>query len=420
MYTFSIYLYSLLVRTAAFFGHAKAKLLAEGQKQVWTQIETRLQQGERYVWIHCSSLGEFEQGRPLMEDIRAQFPQYKILITFFSSSGYELRKNFDGADYVFYLPFDTRRNARRFIKLIHPEIIYFIKYEFWRNYLKIIKQQNIPLYLVSAIFREEQAFFKWYGGWYRKLLTAFTHFFVQNERSKELLATLGYANVTVTGDTRFDRVCRIFDRARTIPEAEQFVNGQPCIVAGSTWSSDEEMLARYINAENRNIKWIFAPHELHESQIVRLMTSVNIKAVRFSQLADKNPADYQLLVIDNFGMLSSLYRYATVAYIGGGLDENNGIHNAIEAAVYGIPVIFGRVYDEYQEAVDLVALGGAIPIGNYDEFALQLNSLLNNPEKAKKIGTVAGAFVASGRGATAKVLQASFYVANRVFVRYLT
>jgi len=407
MYTLFIHLYSFLVRLAAFFGLTKAKRLAKGQKQVWIQIQNRLQPGEQRVWIHCASLGEFEQGRPLMEDIRTQYPQYKILVTFFSPSGYELRKDYGGADYVFYLPFDTRRNARHFVNSVNPEIIYFIKYEFWRNYLKIIKNRQIPLYLVSAIFRPEQIFFKWYGGWYRKLLPAFTHFFVQNELSKELLAGIGYTNVTVTGDTRFDRVCRIFDQARQISEAEQFVNGQPCMVAGSTWPSDEEMLTRYINAENRNIKWIFAPHELHHSQINRLMESVNIKAVRYSQLQGKNPADYQLLVIDNIGMLSSLYRYATVAYIGGGLDENNGIHNALEAAVYGIPVIFGRVYDEYQEAVDLVALGGAIPIGNYDEFALQLNSLLDNSEKAEKIGKIAGAFVASGRGATARVLQES-------------
>jgi len=407
LYTLFIHLYSFVVSVAAFFGHAKAQRLMEGQKQVWTQIQTRLQQGDRRIWIHCSSLGEFEQGRPLMEDIRAAFPQYKILVTFFSPSGYELRKDYAGADGVFYLPFDTRRNARRFVQLVNPEIIYFIKYEFWHNYLKTIRRRQIPLYLVSAIFRREQVFFKWYGGWYRKLLTAFTHFFVQNEHSKELLAGIGYCNVTVTGDTRFDRVCRIFDQAKKIPEVEQFVNDHPCIVAGSSWPSDEEMLTRYINAENRPVKWIFAPHELHDSQIKRLMESTKLKAVRFSQLQGKNIADYQLLVIDNFGMLSSLYRYGALAYIGGGLDENNGIHNALEAAVYGIPVIFGWVYHEYQEAVDLVALGGAISIRNYHEFALQLNALLDNPEQAKKIGDIAGAFVASGRGATAKVLQES-------------
>jgi len=405
MYTFFIHLYSLAIRIAAFFGHVKAKRLAEGQKQVWSLIQTRLKQGEQRIWIHCASLGEFEQGRPLMEDIRAQYPHYKILLTFFSPSGYELRKDYAGADDVFYLPFDTRRNARRFVQLVHPEIVCFIKYEFWRNYMKTIKSRQIPLYLVSAIFRQEQVFFKWYGGWYRKMLTAFTHFFVQNERSKELLAGIGFSNVTVTGDTRFDRVCRIFDQARQIPEVERFVNGQTCIVAGSTWPSDEEILARYINTEKRNLKWIFAPHELHDSQINSLMESVNIKAVRYSQLQGKNPADCKLLVIDNFGMLSSLYRYATVAYIGGGLDENNGIHNALEAAVYSIPVIFGWVYGEYQEAVDLVALGGAISIKDYNEFAQNLNKLLDYPDEAKKIGDIAGAFVASGRGATAKVLE---------------
>jgi len=407
MYTFFIHLYSFVIRIAAFFGHVKAKRLADGQKQVWSLIKSRLKPGERRIWIHCASLGEFEQGRPLMEDIRAQYPQYKILVTFFSPSGYELRKDYTGADYVFYLPFDTCCNARRFVKLVQPEVIYFIKYDFWRNYLNTIKHQQIPLYLVSAIFRPKQVFFKWYGGWYRKLLSAFTHFFVQNERSGELLAGIGYTNVTVTGDTRFDRVCRIYDQKRHIPEVEQFVDGQPCIVAGSSWPSDEEMLARYINTEKRNIKWIFAPHELHDSQMNRLIESASVKAVRYSQLPDKNPADYQLLVMDNFGMLSSLYRYATVAYIGGGLDENNGIHNALEAAVYSIPVIFGWVYDEYQEAVDLVALGGAISVRNYNEFAQQLNKLLDNPGLAKKIGDFAGAFVASGRGATAKVLEKS-------------
>ena len=408
MYTFSIFLFSLTVRIAAFFGNVKAKRLAEGHKQVWTQLQTRLKPDERRIWIHCASVGEFEQGRPLMEEIRNRFPRYRIVVTFFSSSGYELRKDYSGADYVFYLPLDTRANAKRFVRLVNPEKIYFIKYEFWHNCLKYIKKRKIPLYLVSANFRPEQVFFKWYGGWYRKLLSAFTHFFVQNEPSKELLESIGFVNVSVTGDTRFDRVCRIFDQARQIPEAEHFVKGYPCVVAGSTWQSDEEMLTRYMNTEKRDVKWIFAPHEIHQNRIDRLIDTVPVKAVRYSQLSGKNPADYQLLVIDNIGMLSSLYRYATVAYIGGGLDENNGIHNTLEAAVFGIPVIFGWVYDKFQEAVDLVALGGAISIRNYNEFVLQLNDLLDNTEKLQKVGAIAGAFVASGRGATEKVIQESW------------
>jgi len=402
MYTLFIYLYSFFIRIAAFSGQTKAKRLLEGQKQVWKQLQTCLQPDEQRIWIHCASVGEFEQARPLMEDIRAQFPQYKILVTFFSSSGYDLRKDYAGADYVFYLPFDTRRNARRFLELVNPETIYFIKYEFWYNYLKIAKRRNIPLYLVSAIFRPGQAFFKWYGGWYGKLLTTVTHFFVQNEQSKELLAAIGHTNVTVTGDTRFDRVCRIFDQAQHFPEVERFVDGQICMVAGSTWAPDEKILTRYINTENRNIKWIFAPHELHENQIDHLIDSIKAKTVRYSQLSITNPADYRVLIIDNIGMLSSLYRYGTLAYIGGGFGK--GIHNTLEAAVYGIPVFFGPAYKKFQEAVDLVALGGAIPICNDNEFALKLNHLLDHPDELKKLGDIAGSFVASGRGATAKVL----------------
>ena len=405
MYSFSIFCFSISVRIAALFGHIKAKRLADGQKQIWKHLQ-RLQPDERRIWIHCASVGEFEQGRPLMEDICIQYPQYKIVVTFFSSSGYELRKNYSGAHYVFYLPFDTRRNARRFVQTVNPEKIYFIKYEFWRNYLKVIKHRQIPLYLVSAIFRPGQVFFKWYGGWYRNLLTAFTHFFVQNELSQKLLNSIGHTNLTVTGDTRFDRVCRIFDQRNSIPEVEQFVNGEPCMVAGSTWFPDEEILARYINTGNHNLKWIIAPHELHESQINRLIGSINAKTVRHSQLLKNNATDCQVLIIDNIGMLSSLYRYGTAAYIGGGFGK--GIHNTLEAAVYGIPVFFGPNCKKFHEAVDLIELGGAFTVRNYDEFALKLDDLLNNPGKKQNAGVIAGNFVASGRGATAKVLMETF------------
>ncbi len=406
MYSLIIHIYSFLVRIAASFGNVKAKQLAGGQKQVWKQMQAKLQAGEQRIWIHCASVGEFEQGRPLIEDIRARFPSYKIVVTFFSPSGYELRKNYPSADYIFYLPYDTRRNAQRFVKLVNPEKIYFIKYEFWRNYLKTIKRQHIPLYLVSANFRTNQVFFKWYGGWYRKPLKAFTHFFVQNERSKDLLAQIGFTAVTVIGDTRFDRVCRIVDQARQIPEVERFVNGQPCMVAGSTWPPDEELLTRYMNTENRMMKWIIAPHELHESQINRLIESVRAKVVRYSQLMETTPTDYQVLIIDNIGMLSSLYRYGTVAYIGGGFGK--GIHNTLEAAAYGIPVFFGPAYKKFQEAVDMVEQGAAFPISNYDELVRQLNDLLDHPDKQKQAGSIAGAFVASGRGATGKVLRETF------------
>lgn len=403
MYSFFIRLYSFSVRIAACFGNTKAKQLAAGQKEVWTHIRTKLQPGERRIWIHCASVGEFEQGRPLIEDIRTKFPEYKIVVTFFSPSGYELRKNYPGADYVFYLPYDTRRNARRFVELILPEKIYFIKYEFWRNYLQTALRKGIPTYLVSGIFRPGQVFFNRYGGWYRKPLKAFTHFFVQNGQSEELLASIGFTAVTVTGDTRFDRVCRIVDQAAEISEAKQFVDGKPCMVAGSTWPPDEELLVRCMNTERRDMKWIIAPHELHDARIDRLTESIKAPAIRFSKLPGANPADYKVLIIDNIGMLSSLYRYGTVAYIGGGFGK--GIHNTLEAAAYGIPVFFGPNYKKFREAVDLTAQGAAFPIKNYDELALQLNTLSDNPDKLKQAGTIAGAFVASGRGATETVIR---------------
>jgi 3-deoxy-D-manno-octulosonic-acid transferase len=392
---------------AALSGNIKASQLAKGQKDAWDQITSKLKADEQRIWIHSASVGEFEQGRPLIEKLRDQFPQYKIVVTFFSPSGYELRKNYSGADYIFYLPFDTSRNARRFIKLIQPKKIYFIKYEFWRNYLRVIRQQKIPLFLVSANFRTDQVFFQWYGGWYRKLLKSFTWFFVQNERSQQLLGQAGFNNVTVTGDTRFDRVCSIVDQARSLPDVAQFVQDKKCMVAGSTWPPDTDLLVRYINTENKGIKWIFAPHELHDTQIDQLIISLKIKGIRYSQLSSVDPSGYDALVIDNIGMLSSLYRYGTFAYIGGGFGK--GIHNTLEAAAYGIPVFFGPAYKKFQEAVDLVEQGGAFPIRNYEEFSKIFNTLLEYPEQLKQAGDIAGAFVASGRGATEKVIQKSMF-----------
>ncbi|MDR1864462.1 MAG: 3-deoxy-D-manno-octulosonic acid transferase [Bacteroidales bacterium] len=410
MYTFFIYVYSVAVRWLAVAGNPKARQLFGGQKEVWQQSEDKLQPGEQRIWIHCASVGEFEQGRPLMEDIREQYPSYKIVVTFFSPSGYELRKNYAGVDYVFYLPYDTPGNARRFVSRLQPQKVYFIKYEFWRNYLREISRRQIPLYLVSANFRKGQVFFKWYGGWYRRLLKTFTWFFVQNERSRILLAGAGYRNVTVTGDTRFDRVCRMVARTQNLPLVERFVQGKKCVVAGSIWSPDADMLVRYIRAESRReLKWILAPHELHEAQLEQLVQTIvagGKRAVRYSRLTEPDTAANDVLVIDNIGMLSSLYRYGTAAYIGGGFGK--GIHNILEAAVYGIPVLFGPAYKKFQEAVDLSGQGGAFPVQGYDDFSLKLNELLDDPEKSAQAGEIAGAFVASGKGATEKVMRESF------------
>ena len=402
MYSLGIYIYSFLVRVAACLGNTKAKQLSSGQKNIWNQIGSALHEGEQRIWIHAASVGEFEQARPLLEDIREKFTQYKTVVTFFSPSGYELRKNYPGADYIFYLPYDTGRNAKRFIREVKPSEVYFIKYEFWKNYLSVIRKNHIPLYLVSANFRSGQSFFKWYGGWYRKQLKAFTRFFVQNKRSADLLAGIGYHNVTVTGDTRFDRVCRIVDNARELPEIKQFVNGAQCMVAGSTWPPDENLLVRYINTGKHRMKWIIAPHELHDSQIEALMKSIAVPSIRYSRLTG-DLSRYQVLVIDNIGMLSSLYRYGSIAYIGGGFGK--GIHNTLEAAAYGIPVLFGPAYKKFQEAIDLVDQGGAFSISGYDELESRMNDLFDHSGKLSEAGRIAGAFVSSGRGATQKVIQ---------------
>ncbi|MDR1673376.1 MAG: 3-deoxy-D-manno-octulosonic acid transferase [Bacteroidales bacterium] len=389
-------------------GNAKARLLLEGQRDVWKQIDMQLVHGEQRIWIHCASTGEFEQGRPLIEALREKYPQYKLVATFFSPSGYELRKNSASTDYVFYLPYDTRRNAKRFIALVQPVKAYFIKYEFWRNYLLEIHRRRIPLYLVSANFRGGQIFFKRYGSPYKQLLRYFTWFFVQNERSRNLLVHTGFNNVTVTGDTRFDRVCRIAEQGQPLPVVERFAAGKKCVVAGSTWQPDVDMLLRYLHNGKHSLKWIIAPHELHESQIEQLITEANkkdLRAIRYSQTTGKNPSDYDVLVIDNIGMLSLLYRYGTIAYIGGGFGK--GIHNILEAAVYGLPVFFGPAYGKFQEAIDLVACGGAFPIHDYAEFARKIDELLDNEEQLLRACETAKTFVASGRGATAKVIDGS-------------
>ncbi|MDR1667825.1 MAG: 3-deoxy-D-manno-octulosonic acid transferase [Bacteroidales bacterium] len=407
MYSFLISLYALFIRAAAFAGNTKARQLAEGQKKIWTQLTAKLIPGERRIWIHCASVGEFEQGRPLIEELREKYPRFKIALTFFSPSGYELRKNYSGVDDVFYLPFDTRKNACRFVEMLLPEKVFFVKYEFWRNYLRETRRRHIPLYLISANFRKGQLFFKWYGGWYRKLLKNFAHFFVQNEHSRELLAHYGFNNVTVTGDTRFDRVCKIADEAKRLPVVEQFVQNERCLVAGSTWPADTDMLLRYIRSGKHRLKWIIAPHELHDEQIEKLMADVAagsaMKALRFSKAKDSGVEEYDVLIIDNIGMLASLYRYGTVAYIGGGFGK--GIHNILEAAAYGIPVLFGPNYGKFQEAVNLSALGGAFSVRDAVEFARLLDGLLDDPAKLLSSGTLAGRFVDSGKGATSKVLQ---------------
>lgn len=384
------------------FGNQKAKLWLQGRKGIFNNLQQQLKENERRIWVHAASLGEFEQGRPIIEKIKSEHPEFKIFLTFFSPSGYEVRKNYTGADYIYYLPADTPANARNFVDLVRPEKVLFIKYEYWYNYLSVLKKRNIPVYLCSAIFRDNQLFFKWYGGWYRQMLSLFRHFFVQNDSSRELLASIGISNVTVAGDTRFDRVFAIASQVRENADVAAFVGNHKCLIAGSTWEPDEDLLSAYINQSNFPVKFIIAPHEIHESHIERLEKAIQKTTVRFSTWKQDQTIAANVLIIDNIGMLSSLYRYGNVAYIGGGFGK--GIHNTLEAATFGLPVLFGPNYFKFQEAIDLINNGAAFSIEDVDELKTKLNALFENPVLLKDSGQKAADFVRHNIGATDKIM----------------
>lgn len=401
LYNLSIYIYYILIRFSSLFGNTKAKLWLKGREDIFERIDAALKPLEKRIWIHASSLGEFEQGRPVIEKLKELRPDYKIVLTFFSPSGYEIRKDYKGADYIFYLPLDTRQNAHKFLDLVRPEKVIFVKYEFWYNYLTTLSAKHIPLYLISANFRKNQHFFKWYGGWFRQLLGNFEHIFVQNESSAALLKSIRLSNITIAGDTRFDRVYSIASASRELPEVKNFVNGAFCIVAGSTWQPDEDLLFRYLNETSHSLKMIVAPHEIKDSAIEAMIRKINRKTVRFSRL--QNPEKADVLIIDNIGMLSSLYRYGNVAYIGGGFGK--GIHNILEAATFGLPVLFGPNYHKFQEAVNLEKEGGAFPVNNYDNLKLTLDEFIGNPAKTKTTSAISRDFVENNLGATNNILQ---------------
>ena len=403
LYNLAIRLYQVAIFMASVFGNPKAKFWIAGRKGIFKKLQTNLKPKERRIWVHAASLGEFEQGRPIIEKIKEQYPEYKIFLTFFSPSGYEVRKNYPGADYIYYLPADTPANAKRFIDLVKPEKVLFIKYEFWYNYLSTLKKRNIPVYLCSAIFRDNQLFFKWYGGWYRKVLSLFDHLFVQTDASKELLASIGFTNVTTTGDTRFDRVHDIASQAKEIAEVAAFVGNHQCLIAGSTWEPDEDLLAAYMNGATTPLKYIIAPHEIHASHIERLEKSIQKKVVRFSTWKLSQAGDPDVLIIDNIGMLSSLYRYGQTAYIGGGFGK--GIHNTLEAATFGLPVLFGPNYLKFQEAKDLITLEGAFTISNLTELKDKLDTLFSNKEYLRSAQITAGNYVKNNIGATQKIIS---------------
>lgn len=396
LYNIGISAYSLAIRLAAPFNE-KAGLLSKGRKEVWKKIHNIHRGNERLVWFHAASLGEFEQGRPVIEKLRQAEPETKILLTFFSPSGYEIRKNYTGADYILYLPADTKRNAIRFIETFRPDTAVFVKYEFWFHYLQELHNRQIPTYLISAIFRAEQPFFKSWGSLHRRMLGFFKCLFVQDEQSVKLLSDIHINHVRLTGDTRFDRVKQIADAARDIEKVAAFCNQQPAVVCGSTWPPDEDILLDYINHYTGTYKWIIVPHEIGENHIKSILDKCRKKIIRYSQIAN-NPAEYDVLVIDCIGLLSAIYRYGNIAYIGGGFGA--GIHNTLEAAVYGIPVIFGPKYQKFNEAVSLIREGGAFSIQSGTELAEVLNSLIGTPVVAETAGKKALEYVTSQLGAT--------------------
>ncbi|MDA3891777.1 MAG: 3-deoxy-D-manno-octulosonic acid transferase [Salinivirgaceae bacterium] len=402
IYNFTLFLYSILVKFASLF-NPKAKQWVEGRKNIFARIHKSLENNEDIAWFHVSSLGEFEQGRPVIEGFREKYPNFKIFLTFFSPSGYEIRKNYEGADYIFYLPVDSKRNAKKLIQLINPKVAFFVKYEFWFHYLNELNKNNIPTYIFSAIFREKQLFFKWYGGWYRKLLKCFTHLYVQNEQSKKLLAKLELNNVTVGGDTRFDRVFDLAKNAKPIELIEQFTKNSTTIICGSTWEKDEELIAQYALDNSKNLKWIIAPHEIHESHIAKIVSLFKLPLLKFSEANTENINDVTILLINNIGILSSLYRYGSLAYIGGGFGV--GIHNTLEAATFGLPVVFGPHYKRFQEACDLIEISAGFSIENYTNFVATFNSLLENDDLRKKSSDLAHNYVNKMRGGTKIILN---------------
>lgn len=437
-YTIFCRLYLLGIRIVALW-NPKAKLWVKGRKELLEKVKSAVgnrqsavgsteagtaaqdsglrTHNSQLVWMHCASLGEFEQGRPVLEALRSKYPGIKILLTFFSPSGYEVRKNYEGADYVFYLPMDSKANARRFLNIVQPDLVIWIKYEYWYHFLTALKKRKIPTLLVSGIFRPDQPFFKWYGRLHQYILESFTHLFVQTPASKDLLAGIGFSkNVTVNGDTRFDRVAAIVEKFVPLPAIETFCGKYPTVVAGSTWPEDEEELDHYANT-HPDMRFIIAPHEIHESHLKEIEKLFK-HTIRYSVLQKRVPGTVSreqqhtnTLIIDNIGMLSRLYKYATITYIGGGFGDD-GVHNVLEAAVYRKPVVFGPVYEKYVEAADLVDEGGAFPIKTALELEKVLNDLLADESAYNKACQQAGQYVHSKTGATDAVLQ--FIQENRL------
>jgi 3-deoxy-D-manno-octulosonic-acid transferase len=392
----------------------KMKLFVEGRKSVFQTLKDKIHPDDKVFWFHAASLGEYEQGLPVIEKVKEQFPHHKIVVTFFSPSGYEVRKNNAIADATVYLPLDSKANAKQFLDVVYPEKVFFIKYEFWPNYLHELKQRNISTYLISGIFRKKQVFFKWYGGFYRNALKTFDYFFVQNEKSKILLQSIGFTNVKVSGDTRFDRVVAILEKDNTLDFIEQFKNNQTTIVIGSSWPKDEELLVNFINQAANNVKFIIAPHNIKSEQISNLKSQILKKTVLYSEKEeilnqvqnDKSISldTYNVFIIDTIGILTKIYSYADIAYVGGGFG-NPGVHNILEPATFGIPIVIGSNYSHFAEATALVGLEGCISVKNQSELNEAFDLLLQNEDERYEKGHICSTFVQMNKGATNSILK---------------
>ncbi|WP_418264825.1 3-deoxy-D-manno-octulosonic acid transferase [Flavobacterium faecale] len=404
------FLYNTIISISHFFlsiiatFNPKIKLFVSGRKTVFDTLAQKINPTDKTIWFHAASLGEYEQGLPVIEKIKEQFPTHKIILSFFSPSGYEVRKNNTVADVTLYLPLDSVSNAKKFISLAHPEMAFFIKYEFWINYLTELKKHQIPTYLISGIFRQNQLFFKWYAGFYRKALDSFTYFFVQNEASKLLVQNLGKNNVLVSGDTRFDRVATILEKDNSLPFIATFKNDTTTIVIGSSWPKDEELLSQYINTTKQKAKFIIAPHNIKPEQIQHLKNSINKKTVLYSDMKDKSLQDYDVFIIDTVGILTKIYSYADIAYVGGGFG-NPGVHNILEPATFGVPIVIGHNYSHFAEATALVTIKGCISINNKNELKSIFDELITNHSIRKEKGVICSKFIANNKGATTLILD---------------
>lgn len=403
LYNFSIYCVFLFLKIFALF-NSKMKLFVNGRKAIFKYLEDQFQENTNTIWIHTASLGEFEQGLPVLEELQQQYPTYKFIITFFSPSGYEVKKNSNVADVITYLPLDTTKNAKRFLDIVQPSLAIFVKYEFWPNYLNQLRKRNIPTLLVSGIFREKQHFFKWYGGFMRDKLKAFDHFFLQDENSAKLLDSIGFKNHTVCGDTRFNRVLQILERDNSLDFIQEFKDNKTCVVIGSSWPEDEEIITPFINQSSEAIKYIFAPHKIEEAKIATLTKSIDKKVVRYSEKDSSNLTDASVLIVDTIGLLTKIYSYADIAYVGGGMG-NTGLHNTLEPAVFGIPVIIGQHYQKFNEAKDLVAAGGVLSVSSEEELAEKLDTLLKNKDERNRIGAINDSFLKANANALSTINQ---------------